>query len=68
MKNMLYKLPGLIFIMSLSLAAQGQQATPQLLKEPADWSFERFALPPAFAPGFPYKGMEELRFANEFQR
>jgi hypothetical protein len=52
-----------VFIVSLSLAAQGQQATPQLLKEPADWSFERFALPPSFAPGFPYKGVEELRFS-----
>ena len=45
------------------LLHRGRQATPQLLKEPAAWSFERFALPPAFAPGFPYKGAEELRFS-----
>ena len=42
---------------------QAQEATPQLLKEPANWSFERFTLPPVFAPGFPYKGAEELRFS-----
>jgi len=53
----------LIFIVSLSLAATAQQATPQLLKEPAAWTFERFTLPPSFAPNFPYKGAEELRFS-----
>ncbi len=47
----------------VSLAASAQQATPQLLKEPADWQFERFALPPGFAPGFRFKGAEELRFS-----
>lgn len=40
-----------------------QQASPQLLKQPANWQFERFALPPVFAPSFPYKGAEELRFS-----
>ncbi len=60
MKNFLLSLA---FIFSLSLAAQDQQVKPQLLKEPADWSFERFELPPSFAPGFPYKGAEELRFS-----
>lgn len=40
-----------------------QDQTPKLLKEPADWQFERFALPPEFAPNFPYKGVEELRFS-----
>src|SRR5258706_9392151 len=57
-------LTSLAFIISLSLAAQDQHAKPQLLKEPADWSFERFELPPSFAPGFPYKGAEELRFSR----
>lgn len=44
-----------------SLFAQEQQ--PQLLKQPANWQFERFTLPPEFAPGIPYKGVEELRFS-----
>jgi hypothetical protein len=60
MKNVLI---ALIFIVSLSIAAKAQQATPQLLKEPAAWTFERFTLPPSFAPNFPYKGAEELRFS-----
>ena len=34
-----------------------------MLKEPANWAFERFELPPSFAPGIPYKGVEELRFS-----
>jgi|ERR1022692_2792732 hypothetical protein len=60
MKNLLA-----VFIISLpfSLAAQAQKASPQLLKEPSNWAFERFALPPAFAPDFPFKGAEELRFS-----
>ena len=45
------------------LSLEAQQAKPQLLKEPADWAFERFTLPPSFAPGFPYNGAEELRFS-----
>lgn len=48
-------------IVSNILFAQNQ--TPQLLKEPATWQFERFSLPPDFAPNIPYKGAEELRFA-----
>jgi hypothetical protein len=60
MKNLL---TAFTFIVSLSLMAQTQKVTPQLLKEPADWSFERFELPPSFAPHFPYKGAEELRFS-----
>ncbi len=53
------------FILSITMshAAHAQQATPQLLKEPATWQFERFTLPPSFAPGIPYKGAEELRFS-----
>lgn len=48
-------------IVSNILIAQNQ--TPQLLKQPANWQFERFALPPEFAPNIPYKGAEELRFS-----
>ncbi|MFT3936543.1 MAG: hypothetical protein QM726_23155 [Chitinophagaceae bacterium] len=45
-------------------AIYAQQApTPQILKEPANWEFETFPLPPSFAPGIPYKGVEELRFS-----
>ena len=43
--------------------AQAQAHKPELLKEPANWEFERFNLPPAFAPAITYKGAEELRFA-----
>jgi hypothetical protein len=53
----------LIFILSITLVAQAQKDSPQLLKEPSNWTFERFALPPAFAPNFPFKGAEELRFS-----
>ena len=48
-------------LISIGLFAQNQ--TAQLLKEPANWQFERFALPPEFAPNIPYKGVEELRFS-----
>jgi hypothetical protein len=60
MKNLL---AFLIFMVSLTISAKSQEAKPQLLKEPANWAFERFALPPGFAPGFPFKGVEELRFS-----
>jgi hypothetical protein len=52
----------IVFIFFL-FTAHAQETTPQLLKGPATWEFERFALPPVFAPAFPYKGAEELRFA-----
>jgi len=44
-------------------STKAQENKPQLLKEPATWQFERFALPPVFAPSILYKGAEELRFA-----
>ena len=53
MKNMFV---ALVFMVSFSLTAQAQQPTPQLLKEPAGWAFERFALPPVFAPRFLHPG------------
>lgn len=40
-----------------------QEQKPELLKQPGNWEFERFSLPPAFAPAITYKGFEELRFA-----
>lgn len=58
MKNFLASL-----IIFLSIAAQSQEHKAELLIEPANWAFERFELPPAFAPGIPYKGVEELRFS-----
>jgi len=51
-----------ISIVFLSLA-HAQEQKPELLKQPANWEFERFNLPPGFAPGITYKGAEELRFA-----
>jgi hypothetical protein len=53
----------LLFIISISLTAKSQDAKAEFLKEPSTWSFERFPLPPVFSPGFPYKGVEELRFS-----
>jgi hypothetical protein len=48
-------------ILSNTIFAQNQ--APQLLKQPSNWQFERFSLPPEFAPNIPYKGVEELRFS-----
>ena len=50
-------------IITFSMMANAQQQTPQLLKQPANWQFERFPLPPQFAPNIHYKGTEELRFS-----
>lgn len=47
----------------LLLTVQAQETKPEFLKEPASWEFERFPLPPGFAPDFGYKGVEELRFS-----
>lgn len=51
------------YVIILCITARAQQQTPQLLKQPADWQFERFPLPPQFAPNIHYKGVEELRFS-----
>ena len=59
MKNLLSAL----IIVSGTIAAQSQENKPQLLPEPTGWAFERFELPPSFAPGISYKGVEELRFS-----
>ena len=60
---MKYTIIVLVYAFFFSLTANAQQANPEFLKAPVAWEFERFALPPAFSPGFPYKGVEELRFA-----
>lgn len=49
-----------VFILTAPLA---QDHKAEILKEPAQWEFEKFPLPPAFAPAITYKGTEELRFA-----
>ena len=36
---------------------------PYRLAIPHGWTTERFALPPDFAPGMTYKGVEDIRFA-----
>ena len=37
--------------------------TPTILKEPADWRFEKMPVPPGFAPDVRLTGFEEVRFA-----
>ena len=59
MKNLL----ATFIMVFLTIAVQSQDTKPQLLTEPSNWAFERFELPPSFAPGIPYKGVEELRFS-----
>ena len=49
--------------LSFLSSARGQNNNPELLKGPANWTFERFNLPPVFAPSFPFHGFEELRFS-----
>jgi hypothetical protein len=39
------------------------KATLSFLEAPADWSKESFALPPSFAPGISFSGIEQVRFA-----
>src|SRR5689334_18680123 len=53
----------IIYALMISNVLFAQDQSPQLLKQPANWQFERFALPPEFAPNIPYKGAEELRFS-----
>lgn len=57
-------IPVLFNAMLLSIVSNAQQQTPELLKGPSNWKFERFALPPEFASNFPYHGEEELRFSS----
>ena len=53
----------LFWAIAFSNVLSAQQQTPELLKQPANWQFEKFKLPPVFTPGFHYKGYEELRFS-----
>lgn len=55
----------LSFLFLLFLSVKGQDTKAEFLKEPSTWEFERFALPPSFSSNFPYKGVEELRFAPD---
>jgi hypothetical protein len=50
-------------LMTITIGAKAQNANPEFLKGPVSWQFERFTLPPSFAPAFPYHGVEELRFS-----
>ncbi len=51
------------FIFLLQFVQAQNSVAPQLLLKPVNWEFERFSLPPQFAPDFPYQGAEELRFS-----
>jgi hypothetical protein len=59
----LFKTMFLFLMCSITQMVLAQNTTAFLLKEPAGWEFERFNLPPVFAPDFPYQGVEELRFS-----
>ena len=52
-----------ILLISFSYTIKAQENKPQIMVEPASWEFEKFLLPPSFAPAIIYKGFEELRFA-----
>lgn len=58
-----------LFLVSLSLfttlhfSGISQEAQPQLLTIPENWSFEFIAFPLDFAADLDYKGFEELRFS-----
>jgi hypothetical protein len=42
------------------------QQTPYTLPLPAKWGSEKIPFPISFAPGIPFKGMEELRFIPDW--
>ena len=55
---------GLVFGFSTSAVGQAREPMiPSILKEPADWRFEKMPIPPGFAPDVKVNGMEEVRFA-----
>ena len=45
-----------------------EEEPPYKVPEPAGWAKETFPLPPAFAPGVNWKGVEELRFAPDWMK
>jgi hypothetical protein len=53
----------LIFFAGLAVAQGPGSAKATVLKEPADWRFERLPIPPQFAPDIRINGFEEVRFA-----
>lgn len=64
-------LPVVLFVFIVQLCpsgahAQAKEATahhaPYTLPVPEGWTTEEFPLPPDFAPGFTYKGIEDIRF------
>lgn len=66
------KLP-LLILCFISLTIYGQEKTefdghqweaPYYLPIPKGWTVERFPVPPSFATGIPYKGVEDIRFTH----
>lgn len=53
----------LSLLLTWAALAAAAQPKPILLTSPANWRLEQFRLPPEFAPGVTYHGVEELRFA-----
>jgi hypothetical protein len=53
----------LIFFAGLAGAQGPGGAKATVLKDPADWRFERLPIPPQFAPDIRITGFEEVRFA-----
>jgi len=62
-KHFLYLLVVICVSFGPSAFGQGKNATPTILKGPADWRFERLPIPPGFAPDVKWNGFEEARFA-----
>jgi hypothetical protein len=57
-----------LLVLSLSAGLAGAQpggpgGPPAILKEPADWRFEKMPTPPGFAPDIKLRGFEEARFS-----
>jgi hypothetical protein len=55
-------------LLARSAAAQSEDEPPYKVPEPAAWAKETFPLPPAFAPGVTWTGVEELRFAPDWMK
>jgi hypothetical protein len=55
-------------LLARSAAAQSEEEPPYKVPEPVGWARETFPLPPAFAPGVTWKGVEELRFAPDWMK
>src|SRR3954463_14599867 len=55
-------------LLAHSAAAQPVEGPPYKVPEPAGGAKDPFPLPPAFAPGVTWKGVEELRFAPDWMK